>query len=626
MFKYLKEATLTKDKPVLFKIYFLFKEKNFKSINKMVKCFRSVKCPVKGIIKDPGIHKKIHEITVSINDARTFMLQFTKLYFIFLGKEGKVFPEANKSFFKVVLRVLSEQGIYTRSSIDPDLFDSITNFYKEFYSGLLTEKMGSISGLKSVIDYMITDTTTDIENNIKNRFYDHLKKFVYTSYETDHYKIISDYYTLDPTDFKSDPEFHESILARKKLIFPQRIYEKNSIRYDLVCHPQDYLKGMFYMAGECESQEKAFMNVFPLKKSIIPGHIRIDTETLITSFVKENKKIYKQKGGIELFKEHIWSLFFRTDKKVFYQRDFKFTGSIQTDGVSATLLFRHKSITGKFAPKQPKILPELYIDEIGGTVREDLLQRKIVSIDPNKDDLIYCSTGTRETFETFRYTQNQRRKETGIKKHKKILEKEKKDFPETLSLELLLSKTSSKTVDFEKFREYIRVKCIVNSGLKQFYEREIWRKFRLSVFVKTKQSESRMIENFKKKFGEGSEVVLAFGDWSQKKQMKFKEPTKGKSFRTLFRKAGYSVFLVDEFRTSKMCSNCQNEEGVCEKYKKIPSPRPWRNKVEIICNGLVKCKTCNTKFNRDVNSTLNIREIALNSLNGVSRPEFLDRK
>ena len=49
----------------------------------------------------------------------------------------------------------------------------------------------------------------------------------------------------------------------------------------------------------------------------------------------------------------------------------------------------------------------------------------------------------------------------------------------------------------------------------------------------------------------------------QKKQMKFKEATKGKGMRTLFRKAGFQTYLVDEFRTSCMCSKC--EIGICKK-------------------------------------------------------------
>jgi hypothetical protein len=46
--------------------------------------------------------------------------------------------------------------------------------------------------------------------------------------------------------------------------------------------------------------------------------------------------------------------------------------------------------------------------------------------------------------------------------------------------------------------------------------------------------------------------------------MKFKEPTIGIGMRTLFRKRGYQVYLVDEFRTSRRCSNCNG--GICEKF------------------------------------------------------------
>ena len=45
--------------------------------------------------------------------------------------------------------------------------------------------------------------------------------------------------------------------------------------------------------------------------------------------------------------------------------------------------------------------------------------------------------------------------------------------------------------------------------------------------------------------------------------MKFKEPSKGKGMRTSFRRAGFQTYLVDEFRTSGMCSKC--EVGICKK-------------------------------------------------------------
>ena len=70
-----------------------------------------------------------------------------------------------------------------------------------------------------------------------------------------------------------------------------------------------------------------------------------------------------------------------------------------------------------------------------------------------------------------------------------------------------------------------------------------------------------MLNNFKCIFGNEEEVIVCFGDYEQKKHMKFKELTKGKGMRTLFRRAGF--FMVDEFRTSCMCSKC--EVGICKK-------------------------------------------------------------
>ena len=84
-----------------------------------------------------------------------------------------------------------------------------------------------------------------------------------------------------------------------------------------------------------------------------------------------------------------------------------------------------------------------------------------------------------------------------------------------------------------------------------------------------------MLSRFEMKFGTPQEVVICIGDWEQKQHRKFKEPVKGKGFRTLFRKAGYKVYLVDEFRTSKKCSAC--EIGVCSKFRWIDNPRPYRD-------------------------------------------------
>ena len=64
--------------------------------------------------------------------------------------------------------------------------------------------------------------------------------------------------------------------------------------------------------------------------------------------------------------------------------------------------------------------------------------------------------------------------------------------------------------------------------LLEFYERYIFRKLRLQSYRNAKKSEQKMTNNFKRIFGDDKEVAVCFGDFEQKRHMKFKEPTKGK--------------------------------------------------------------------------------------------------
>ena len=132
--------------------------------------------------------------------------------------------------------------------------------------------------------------------------------------------------------------------------------------------------------------------------------------------------------------------------------------------------------------------------------------------------------------------------------------------------------------------------------------------------------------------------------------MKNKEPSKGVGMRKLFKKHGYKdIYLANEFRSSKKCFNCKSEEedqGVCEKFMYMPNPRPCKERKECGCNsrnqqhskhskienhseslvhGLIRCKTCNRTWNRDVNGSLNILHISQAAILSQQRPKYLSR-
>ena len=131
-----------------------------------------------------------------------------------------------------------------------------------------------------------------------------------------------------------------------------------------------------------------------------------------------------------------------------------------------------------------------------------------------------------------------------------------------------------------------------------------------------------MLRQFENIFGKPDEVLVCFGDWEQKRHMKFKEPTKGKGMRTLFRRHGYQTFLVDEHRTSCKCSEC--ERGDCVKFMPRENPRPWRQDVRLV-HGLLSCTNCGNIWNRDTNGAKNIHKIAYNAVRGLDRPAYLCR-
>jgi len=126
-------------------------------------------------------------------------------------------------------------------------------------------------------------------------------------------------------------------------------------------------------------------------------------------------------------------------------------------------------------------------------------------------------------------------------------------------------------------------------------------------------------------FGKPEETIIIFGDWEQKQHMKYKEPTKGKGMRMLFRQNKYKTYLIDEFRTSCMCSICKTEIGKCEKFQIRENPKPYKS-GNILVHGLISCKNCFNVWNRDVNGATNIYRIAKNAINGIERPKYLCRE
>lgn len=640
--------------------------------------YKGVKNSLKAVIKRPATQQAILE-AVSMSHKITIQTSFfLKMYLIHLYEDKKLLPKVDRTLCVNIMKVICEESQAEEKKKQgrrPNantlaVKDSLRAFYKAYYEPCLEKKeVLSYKNLNTMMDYGFDKLVTSYETNIKQHFVEHLERFVNV--------IMNKKETLegmtDPTQknqfVSSLRKLKNSILDRKTedvpdivqqhlpFIMPQRALEKDSVYYDLCVHPQDYLPCMIYMGKVAEAQGQSLRRVFPIRADIVPKYVRIDTTTLVHLCInKENRSYFGTKddllhgGNLVREKDNIWANFFRTELRCFNyprkerkpmdvpqiprqslrEKKYKFDHQIETDGEAVTILLIRKDVAGKFfKPKQGPV-PEEYIDE---TDPSNLQGKSVVGVDPNKGDLIHCSMLDDEGNRIgFRYTQDQRRKETKMKKYKKIQEKlssdTKVDGKSIREWETKLSKFNNKTLSIPAFQEYVKAKLKVNQILYAFYEQRLFRQLKWYAFINKKRTERLMLQRFLNTFGSPENVVIAFGDWEQKKQMKYKEPTKGKGMRKLFRDFGYMVYLVDEFRSSCKCYKCKSAEpdtGYCEKFRMCENPRPWKSGEQVLRHGLVKCKTCHCLWNRDVLSSLNMEAIGTHAKQGLPRPSYLAR-
>jgi hypothetical protein len=619
--------------------------------------FKGIKISLKSILKHPDINlPKITNAVIKCNKIVIQTLMFMKLFLLDHYEKVISLPIINDEFINSCMKILCNEKSCGRPPKQEvkELKEKLSAFYKTDFQPLIQTEDLDYTHMNTILDYLTIDILTMYENNIKFHYVEYVERYVnvvwkkkfivskirklnITQKEKEQRvsvlcsqlrKIKTDLLNIESTNYKSHSMYHTWINRQKQMITPNKTtYKKNNIVYDLMCSPMDYFPCMINMMKQVEKEEQTISNVFPMRNEVIPKHIRLDTTTLVHLLMTKkqgNKSDYLTKGNLKRKEDKIWEFFFRTERKMFHKKYYEFHHMIETDGVSCSLLLLRKDLIGKKLPMMKKGLStETYIDEL--TDYTKLQNKKIVAIDPGKCDLIYCVDNDKKEANKFRYSQDQRRKETKKKKYSKIqleLKKEKINGKTIIEWETELSKLNRKSLNIQKFKEYIQKKSEINNVLYKFYETYIFRKLRLQSYRNIKKSEQKMINQFKKIFGNENEVVVCFGDYEQKQHMKFKEATKGKGMRTLFRKAGFQTYLVDEFRTSCMCSNC--EIGICKKTMVRKNPKPYRT-GNIIVHGLICCKNGCGYWNRDVNGATNIYKIAYNTINNKERPNYLSR-
>ncbi|KAJ1668182.1 hypothetical protein EV178_000843 [Coemansia sp. RSA 1646] len=298
---------------------------------------------------------------------------------------------------------------------------------------------------------------------------------------------------------------------------------------------------------------------------------------------------YNAKSPIEIY----WYRFLNEKSRVLRTRSgFRFYGTIQTDGVSVSVIKKTAAAKEKSSwkakkrdteanaaietsgsaqaapvestatgsspedqPKKPKKRRKrekpgekksgefTYIHELSP---EQLANMKNpIFMDPGRQDIVFGMTdeSTSEEKALFRYTWSQKAKETRTTYYHKLREKVKKEHPDSSEIkaaEARLSAFPCTSIFPSKYEQYVRTRAAVWPVLSKFYTntmttskngnspQPIHRKLRQSAHIKQQQADEQLAKSIRVTC-DAEKLTVILGNWSAP-MARYHEPIRGSDF------------------------------------------------------------------------------------------------
>ena len=263
--------------------------------------YRCLKIPITSILKndnDTEENMKILQNAVYRTNnitAKTYFL--LRLWILHKYHSNKEIPVITEDTISMCMKSIMKTTLGQKPKGDNAL---LLQEFKNLHQFELEDG----SNLSAILDYYKVTMITSIENNIKMRFFDYIKRFVNSFFKHKYqeqleskefrkqlYKEIN----LVKNDIINntltcDENYHSWIQENRYKIVPQE-YEE-SYYFDIKVSPYKYLKHMIFMCLELEKIERKSFQFFPIQTNAIPIHIQVDTKALVELFVDTENEIY----------------------------------------------------------------------------------------------------------------------------------------------------------------------------------------------------------------------------------------------------------------------------------------------------------------------------------------------
>jgi hypothetical protein len=620
-----------------------------------------IKTSLKSIVINREVHQELNQIVIACHQLMTRAYEFIRLYLLKkyidinhsldlknitvppptlfpmnprkleIWEDQQRNPPTNKNkivhpetfdaeIFEYFIRACAQCNACGAKPAFKEIREELDSFYQqEFQPCLDNQQMYDRTNMSHLIDDMAIQMKTCFTVAIKNHFVTRLRHLM---------NVLKPEVGLDTKVFgkmknqilknkskKIDPQYSEWVRKVMSCLPP---LETGNYGIDCKMYPEKYL---FYQIKinelieqynhehTSESQSKLYQPI-PMRTSWIPCYASISTDSIAESI--ESARIYLNKGNRKN-RQNIWDCIFVMDRKIFKQKGYELK-SFQTNGVSVSLCFSKLNRRRGQKTNSKQIDTDVYVDDL---TPEELWVARTLSLvgdDPGKDSPAYMMNSKKEKL---RYSTAERRLRSGYNLEQRVLLQEKNSTPLVLEAELKLAEQTYKTIDYNQFKECIRLRDRLSNVMMSFYQRELFRKMKWRVWLRQRQFEDQFLNRIEQTYGSPQEILICCGNWGTPYQMKHLYPSQGKGMRKLLRRR-FHIVLVDEFRTSKLCNQCHHElKEHCGEYRLRLCP---------------ECKKCNSLsnkksyiFHRDANGAMNILNIAQSMIHEGIRPECFCR-
>jgi len=433
--------------------------------------FITIKTSLKSVLKNPDHNfPLINQLVYDCHEIAVRTYQFMRLYILkkyteFDVSKGTVIPSLNREYIMSFIRAIGQHAPSGRKSEDTELCKELAEFYWQEFAPCISMEKVDLTRKTDILEYLATQIQTSYNNNIKEHFIERIRTIMnYLKPEqlTDKklFGQIKNFILLNRHDLIPQQYQSWSNMIKNEYLPPH--YEK-CYGYDVKIYPEKYLwytikmnqvieqlnQTIEHSQLSDEEKRKRIKKLFqpiPLRTSKIPCYVTLDATSILTYFFEHGKAQLRKK--ISSCQKEIWGYLFKIDDPVMKMKGYHFE-SLQTDGIGVSICFQKDGLT-RTEKNNKQIYDPMYLDELSESDLSICSTKRLVAGDPGKKALQLLDKRRNK----LQYSTGQRRSESRRDICNRIMnsEKEYNDIPRE---EAQLSIYDSKTVDYQRFKEYI---------------------------------------------------------------------------------------------------------------------------------------------------------------------------